>query len=502
MKHEGGALVKAETSGTRCSRMAISLVTVAASLIGAGPAAAQEVKVNRPPTNTAAWALAQYAVNLKYEELPADVVAITKRRIIDSLGTAYGAYHAPSMAILRTVIMSEGGKPDSTIIGSGEKTTAANATMVNGSMIYYANFSDTYWSTGKGYMHPSTTIAETLAVAERLHASGKDLILATVLAYEMQSRLADTFRWPGFQQHSAGALAAAVAAGKLLGLNAEQIANAIGIGWSHSFILAGQYGLGYASNEKALGEAAAAANGVTAALLAQKGFTGPVTIIESYQKDFEKDASLASLVNPRKDFAITKAWMKPYYGFHVSESSVAGVLQITREHNLKPDQIQKVFVRGLPGRRDTGITRNTSIPATDEDAGLNLSYLLAMAITDRELGADQYAREQWKDPKVQQLMGKMEFQGDAELTKAFPQKWNCIVEITTNTGQTYTQRIDLPKGGPDNPLTDQELEAKFSKMATKLMPKAQADRIIRTCYELDKVSDVTELTRLLQGATR
>lgn len=474
------------------------LASIGVTLIGSTPAVAQQVRVEAPPTDTAALALARYAVGLKYEDLPPDVVAIAKRRILDSLGTAYGAYDVPAMAILRNVIVGEGGKPEATIIGSGQMTNAANATMINGTMIYYANFSDTYWSNDKGYMHPSTSIAEALAVAERQHATGKDLILATVLGYEMQSRLADTFRWPGFEQHSAGAVAAAVVTGKLLGLNAEQIANAIGIGWSHSLIMRGQYGAGYISNEKDLGEAAAAANGVTAALLAQKGFTGPVTIIESYRNDFEKDASLEPLTAPRTDFAITKAWMKPYSGFHVSESAIAGVIQITKEHHLQPDQIQKVFVRGLPSRRDTGITHNMVIPSNEEEAAMNLSYLLAMGIIDGEVGRAEFAKDQWRDPKVQELMAKMEFQGDAELTKDFPKKWTAIVQITTKDGQVYTQRIDLPKGGPDNPFTDQELEAKFNKMATKLMSQAQANRIIDTCLNLDKVSDVSQLTRLLK----
>ncbi len=486
MQHEVGARPIRSAPGRRCTAVAASLATslalVALSVVGPAPAAAQAVRVNQAPTDTAAWALARYAVALKYEDLPPEVVAITKRRILDSLGTAFGAYHAEPMAILRDVIVAEGGRPEASVIGSGQTTTAANATMINGAMIYYGNFSDTYWSTGKGYMHPSTAISQALAVSERQRASGNDLILATVLAYEMQSRMADTFRWPGFQQHTVGGFAAAVVAGKLLGLTAEQMANAIGIGWSHSFVLGGQYGIGYTSNEKALGEAAAAASGVTAALLAKKGFTGPVTIIESYQKDFEKDASLEPLVAPRKDFAITKAWMKPFVGFHVSESAVTGVLQIAKEHGLKPDQVQKISVRGLPARRDTPVTRNAAIPSNEEEASLNLSYLLAIAIMEGDVGPDQFAKEQWKDPKVHALMGKVESQGDAELTKDFPRRWPSIVQITTNDGQTYTQRIDLPKGGPENPLTDRELEAKFSKMATKLMPQSQADQIIKTCY--------------------
>jgi 2-methylcitrate dehydratase PrpD len=138
------------------------------------------------------------------------------------------------------------------------------------------------------------------------------------------------------------------------------------------------------------------------------------------------------------------------------------------------------------------------MPTSESEASMNLSYLLAMGIIDGEVGKDQFAKAQWKDPKVQELMGKMEFQGDAELTKGFPKTWTAIVEITTKDGQTYTQRIDLPKGGPDNPFTDQELESKFNKMATKLMPQSQADQIIKTCYDLDKLKDVTELTKLLK----
>jgi 2-methylcitrate dehydratase len=497
-KHEGGKRVKKLIIEALCPIVVVSLI--AAGLIGLGQAAAQQVKPEGPPADSASLELAKYAVDLKYEDLPADVVAITKRRILDAIGGVYGAYEAPSMAILRSVLMSEGAKPESTIIGSGEKTDAANATIVNGSMIYYANFSDTYWSLDKSYMHPSTSFSEALAMAERQHASGKDLILATVLGYEMQARLADTFRWPGFEQHSAGGLAAAVVAGKLLGLNVDQMANAIGIGWAHSLIMNGQYGEGYTTNEKDLGETAAAANGVLGALLAQKGFTGPLTIIESYQRDFEKNANLATLTDPpRKGFeGITNTWMKPYSEFHVSESATAGVIQIAKDHNLKPEQIQRVFVRGLPGRRDTGITRNTSMPTNESEASLNLAYVLAMGIMDGEVGRDQFAKEQWKDPKVQELMGKMEFQGDTELTKEFPKKWSSIVEITTTDGQTYTQRTDLPKGGPDNPFTDEELEAKFNKMATKLMSKAQAEQIIKACYDLDKLKDVSELTKLLK----
>jgi len=466
------------------------------SLVGSRPAEAQQEAVKGPPTDTAAWDLARYAVDLKYENLPADVIAITKRRILDALACALGASTSKPMSILRDAILSEGGKPESTLIGSGQKTSAVNAAMVNGSLIRYLDFNDTYWS--KGYMHPSNSIAEALAVAERQHASGKDLIVATVLAYEIQSRMADTFTLPGFEQHSGGGFTAPLVAGKLLGMNAEQIANAVGLGASHNFALAGDYGIGYVSNMKAFGYAAGSGSGVLAALLAQKGFTGPVTIIESYQRTFEKNASLTSLVAPRTDYAIVKAVMKPFEADHFALAPITGAIQLVKEHSIKPDQISKIFIKGLPDRRTTPAPRRiTELTLTKEDADHNIPYMLAMGIIDGTVGPAQYAAEQWKDPKVQELMGKMEFQGDAELTKGFPERLTSIVEITTKENRVYTQRVDLPKGVPGNPLTDQELEAKFNGLVLKLMPKSQADQIIKTVHDLDKLTDIAGLTKLL-----
>ena len=462
------------------------------------PAWAQDdQEISAPPTDTAAWKLARYATNLKYEDLPPDVVANAKRRILDTLGAAFGGYKADSITALREVMVSEGGTPEATIIGSGQKTSVVSATIVNGSMMRYLDFNDTYWSPKYGYMHPSNSIAEALAVAERQHASGKDLILATVLAYEIQSRLANTFSWPGFEQHSGGGFTAPIVAGKLLHLTPEQMANAIGIGSSHNFALAGDYGVGYTSNMKALGYAAGSGSGVTAALLAQKGFTGPVTIIESYHQAFEKNKPLDPLFDNGGSFLILKAEMKPYEAYHVSHSSIFGAIELAKENHINPDEIAKVLVRGLPNRNNSPATRNTRIPLTKEDADHNLAFLVATGITDGAVGPDQYAKQEWKQPKMRELMGKMWFQGDAEMTKNFPDHWDCDVTITMKDGTVYTKHVDLPKGQPGNPMTDDEINAKFTNMAEKLMPKSQVDAIIKTVYNLDNIKDVSDLTKLL-----
>jgi 2-methylcitrate dehydratase len=480
-------------------QLSVSLSLVAVMGVGAvaqRAASGQEQEPAGPPTDTAAWALARYAVGLTYENLPKDVVEITKRHILDTIGCALGAYSSNEMTILRTGVMSEGGTPESTVIGSGQKTNASNAALINGNMIRYLDFNDTYWSK-RGYMHPSNTLAEALAMTERQKGSGKDLILATVLGYEVQNMLIDDFDFPGFQQHSGAGFAAPVVAGKLLQLTPEQMANAIGISASTNFVLSGVYGMGFTSMMKSYGYASGSRAGVTAAILAQKGFTGPVTIVESYERNFEKGNKLNVVTSPQKDFAVSKAWFKPYEAYHVSHTSISAVIQLMKQDNIQPDQVDNVFIKGLPSRTNTERRRLTTIPRTKEEADHNLGFLIAMAVLDGQVGPDQYAKQQWKDPKVRQLISKVETQGDAELAKDFPAKWTCIVEIKTKDGKVHTLKLDLPKGGPGNPLTDQEIESKFRNMASKLMPASQVDQIIKTVYGLDSLTSVSDLTKLL-----
>ena len=154
-------------------------------------------------------------------------------------------------------------------------------------------------------------------------------------------------------------------------------------------------------------------------------------------------------------------------------------------------------MRGLPARRTTPAQPITDIPRTKEDADHSLPFLLAMGTIDGMVGPAQYAHEQWKLPRVQALMRKVWLQGDAELTRDFPARWTAIVEISTTDGHTWTERIDAPKGNPDNPLTDEELNAKFSSLASPLMPRSQIEQIEKTVYALDRLGDVAMLTRLL-----
>ncbi|MBI2988731.1 MAG: MmgE/PrpD family protein [Deltaproteobacteria bacterium] len=446
--------------------------------------------------DTAAVALGRFAADLRYEDIPQQAVERTKRLILDSIGCALGAYASEPCSIVRTIVEGLGGTPESTIIGSGLKTSCPNATLANGAMIRYLDFNDTYSSRSVSSVHPSNTIAEALAVAEREHASGKELIVAVILGYEVQFRFQDTFAMPNFFHATVGGFAAPVVAGRLLGLNAEQIANAIGIAGGHNFTINSVYGEGEAiSRMKCMAHAFASQSGVTAALLAQKGFTGPTSIIESYNRDFE-GVPLAPLTERKGAWAVLRGWMKCFPAYHKSHTAITAVLELVREHGIKAQQVEMVHVKVFD-RAVTKVRNCSRRPQCQEEADHSLPYLLAIAILEGEVGLDQFAREQWKDSRVLELMGRMEFQGDAEFDKLFPERWPAVVEIKTGNGQRYSRRVDYPKGAPQYPMTDKEIEAKFRGLAKKVLRDEQIQQIMDTAYHLEELDDVAKLMALL-----
>src|SRR6266446_4429854 len=222
--------------------------------------------------------LAEYACQLRYEDLPAPVVHETKRRFIDSFATAVGAMDAEAYAIARRCAQRERSQPDAGILGGGRSSTEW-ATFVNGLLIRYLDYNDTYLSLEPA--HPSDNLAPVLSVGEAVGAGGRDLITAAVLAYEIQCRLCDaaSLRKHGYDHVTYGAISSAAAACKLLRLDAAKTTHAIGMAGVANTALR-QTRTGELSMWKGCAFANAARNGVFAALLAADGMTGPAPIFE------------------------------------------------------------------------------------------------------------------------------------------------------------------------------------------------------------------------------
>src|SRR5437016_5510043 len=227
---------------------------------------------------TLAERFAEYAVKLRFEDLPAPVVHEVKRRVIDSLATAVGAMDADAFAIAKRCALRVSSRPGASLLGGGQSSTEW-ATFVNGLLIRYLDFNDTYLSLEPA--HPSDNLAPVLAVGESAGADGRALITAVVLAYEIQCRLCDaaSLRKYGVDHVTYGAISSATAACKLMGLDAKKTAHAIGLAGVANVALR-QTRAGEMSMWKGCAFANAARNGVFAALLAAEGLTGPAPIFE------------------------------------------------------------------------------------------------------------------------------------------------------------------------------------------------------------------------------
>jgi len=181
--------------------------------------------------------ISEFSVNLKYEDLPNEVINQVKKQLYDSIGCAYGGNHTKDVKILRDIYLEMGGKEEATIIGFGDKIPAVNATFVNSLMIRALDFNDIYWKEDPS--HPSDLIPAALTVGEIVGASMKEVITAIVLAYEFEQRLCE-FAVPGIRErkwHHATLtqFVSPIVAGKMLGLNVDQMVNAIGISGSHNW---------------------------------------------------------------------------------------------------------------------------------------------------------------------------------------------------------------------------------------------------------------------------
>lgn len=226
--------------------------------------------------------IADFAVGLKYSDLPKNVVHEVKRYLYDSIGCAYGGYHTKDVNILRDIYMQMGGAGEATLFAFGDKIPAVNATLVNSLMIRALDFNDIYWKEDPS--HPSDIIPAALSVAEKVGASMEDVIVAIVLAYEFEMRLCE-FAVPGVRErkwHHATLtqFVSPIVAGKILGLSVEQMVNAIGINGCHNHTI-GCPTAGHLTMMKNTVDPMATQSGVFAALLAQRGYSGTTEVFEA-----------------------------------------------------------------------------------------------------------------------------------------------------------------------------------------------------------------------------
>lgn len=436
---------------------------------------------------TLARRLAEYAAGVRFEDLDPAVVHEIKRRVLDSFGCAYGAYAGEVGRIVRQVAAAASSVPGATLFGSpGADRFAPLAAFANGAMVRYLDFNDTYLSLEPA--HPSDNIPACFAAAEAAGAGGRELIAAIALAYEVQCRLCDaaSIRARRWDHVTYGCFSTALAAGKLLGLDAGGLEQAVNLAGVNAAAMR-QTRVGQLSHWKGCAFANAARNGVFAALLARHGMTGPDEIFEG-QMGFFRQVSGPFELKPEAWGApsmILRTSIKYWPAEYHSQSAIDAALHLRAEIGGAPDLLSLRIASFDAAVDIIGSEPEKWNPTTRETADHSLPYCVAVALLDGQVGLDQFSEERIARGDAHALMQKITIVRDAELNERYPKGIPNRLELTLADGRTLTREVTYPRGHDQNPMTDEEVRAKFRALAKLQLAEDRAAALEEAVWGLD-----------------
>ena len=437
--------------------------------------------------------------------IPAEVVEHTKALILDSIGCALAAADEPVFARASQVLAQLGGSADCTVIGSSRRVNLPQAVLLNGILIRALDLNDAY--IGPGQMgHPSDNIAVALSVGEKFRASGLSVIASIALGYEIYCRIQDIIPVRGTWDHTtASALAAPLIAGRLMELNAEQLAHAAALSATHGNTLA-VVRTGQLANSKASANAMVASQAVLCSMFAAEGMTGPLGVIEharGLSTGMLAGAKLDLLAEPiRGPYRIMNSAIKAYPCIGTAQTMVAGVLQARAGIADPAREVQRIEVAmaDSPIVSSQVADEQRRYPASRESADHSFYYLAAAALSDGEISEAQFAPGRWLQGEMREAMARVSVRTDASLNKYTPGSYPAVVKLILQSGESREVEVIFPKGHPNNRMSPAEVEDKFRACARDRVPPARQEKIIEKARELEKLASVAEFMSDLPAA--
>jgi len=456
--------------------------------------------------------LVRYTHSTSYEQLPAEVVEKAKIHILDSIGCALGgSCSAIGRSVLKT-FKAMGGEPEASLIGGGMKVPAIHAAFVNGTNANALDFDDTYLSDAIG--HPgSSTIPAALAVAEWKKANGRDLINAVVTAYEVGNRIGLAIQpskerlqkvW-GFGTWQT--FCAAIAAAKVMNLDADQLFNAFGVAGATAPLPCTQK-WGWDLDERPIHWVKEPTGwpcwtGTLAVILAANGFIGNHYILDgengfwimagSDRCDYQKMTDGLG-----QDYLILDDMsFKPYSCCRWQHAALDCITQIISKHKLKPDEIKSIIINSFSWVK----TQEVYEIKSPVDAQFCIPYTAAMVVLGHEPGPGWYSDDMLKSREIAALAAKITVNLDPELDRAYHQdsEQAARVEVTTVREEIFSETVRIPKGDPRNPLSPHELKAKFRNQADFVLNREAVDQVIDLIDNLELLDDLSTLMTKLKS---
>lgn len=451
-------------------------------------------------TPTLAGRLAGYAADLTFADLDAETIDRVTDRIIDAVACAYAGIDEAPVEQTRTVARRRSGEPPARLIGAGT-ATVEGAAFANGVMIRYLDWNDTYLSAEPG--HPSDNLGAVFAVADAYDRSGREVILATVLAYELQCRLCDAaaLRTEGFDHVNYGLVSATLAAGKLMGATRAELEQAVNIALNGHIALR-QARAGELTEWKGMAFGNVDRNAVLAAELAMAGIDGPAPIFEGKFGFFNQvsgpfELDIDDFGGNAGTFKVNETLVKRYPVEYHAQAAVNCVFALREEHGITADEI-----RGIENETyEAGVSIIADEPEkwrpqTRETADHSMPFCIARAFIDGEMTLAQFAPTKYTDPAVLDLMDAIEVTENPAYTERYGESFPHRMIVHTDRG-TFEHEVEYPKGHYNRPLTDAELREKFATGAADVKSADEQETILDALGNLAEIDDFTTVSEQL-----
>jgi 2-methylcitrate dehydratase len=454
------------------------------------------------PTVTAT--MSRWAAGVKFEDLSQDAIYQAKRFLLDSIGCALGGYQQHDVVIALEVLDEIAGPGKATVIGNGKSMDAVSASLANALMIRCMDYNDIYWKQDPS--HPSDIFPAAMACCERAGGNGRELIVGLVLGHEFEMRLCEAafpgIRERGWHHATLTAFVSPIVAARMLHLDWTRMQHAIGISASARATL-GAVTAGKLTMMKNTVDPMATQSGVLAALLAEKGYSGPEHVIDGKEglvHCFGPEWKLNLLTDGLgESWRITQCGMKAFPTEALTHTPISATLALVKDNDLRPDEVAKVHIRTTARGADILSDASKYDPHTKETADHSLPYVIAAAIAERQVTPLQFTMEKIMDPAILAQLNKIVVVADSEIEKVFPALQRVVVKIQTTDGREFSKQLDYPKGDPRNPLTDKEVEEKFEALAGPVMTPEAQRRAIDAIWALEKQPSVSALMQLFRA---
>jgi len=450
--------------------------------------------------------LVDFCHRLHYGDLAPEVTDRTKYLTLDYLGVASRGSIVESTKAMYGMVEDLGLDPKGgVIIGTGMRAPHQYAALANGTSAHSLELDDVH---NEASLHPGVAVfPAAFAACEMVGADGKKFIEGAVVGYEVTVRLGKALTpsshyAQGFHPTgTCGVFGAAVAASKILGLDEGQMLSSMGIAGSQAagsmeFLADGAW-------TKRFHAGWAAHGGLIAALLAKKGFKGPSTILEGrngFLHGYSASSDPSKVLEGLGDsYHVVTTSIKPHACCRYKQAPIDGVLEIMGKNHLTPDEVERVRLGILKTGFPIVVTPEESKynPRSVVDAQFSMPFGAAVAMLYGKASLDEYTLEKLNSPRVRKMMNKVSCVEDPELDKVYPKQWPATAEIVTRDGNSYSAKVDYPKGDPGNPLTWDELIDKVNGLASSIYSASHLNEIIQRARHLDKETDFRKFTPLL-----